>query len=306
MIYLVAALMAVSVGSAVFAVGARSSGQSRVARQRLATIQAGHLDREADERRRRREHRESLQTLLETLGERFSREGERARGMDAQLLKAGYRHPNRLGVYMAVRLVLAGGAALGGAFLGSVLQVGGVGGLLLTVTGGLLGWMLPFLHLKRRGRRRTRNIQRGLPDAIDLMVVCVEAGYGLNQALVRVADESERLCPEVSDELTLTTLEMRAGTSRTDALRNLAQRTDLKDVRSWVGMLIQTDRFGTSVADALRVHADDMRTERRQRAEEAAAKLTVKMLIPLVLFVFPALFVVVLGPALLTVLEFFG
>jgi tight adherence protein C len=132
-------------------------------------------------------------------------------------------------------------------------------------------------------------------------VVSVEAGLGLNQALVRVSEEIYRISPVLSEQLALVNLEIRAGTSREEALRNLAERTGLQDISSLVGMLIQTDRFGTSVAQALRVHSETMRTKRRQRAEEAAAKTTIKMVFPLVFCIFPALFVVILGPALIQI-----
>jgi tight adherence protein C len=158
--------------------------------------------------------------------------------------------------------------------------------------------------LKRKRQARTRALQRGLADAVDLLVVCIEAGLGLNQALMRVAEEIERVSPEIAYELDLVILEMRAGTPRDEALRNMAERTELDDVRSWVSMMVQTERYGTSIADSLRVHSDTMRVKRRQRSEEAAAKLTVKLLIPLVLFVLPAIFVVVLGPGVLIFTEF--
>ena len=131
-------------------------------------------------------------------------------------------------------------------------------------------------------------MQKALPDALDMLVVCVEAGLGLNQALVRVSEEIDRISPVLSEQLALVNLEIRAGTARDEALRNLAERTGLQDISSLVGMLIQTDRFGTSVAHALRVHAETMRTKRRQRAEEAAAKTTIKMIFPLVFCIFPA------------------
>jgi tight adherence protein C len=144
-------------------------------------------------------------------------------------------------------------------------------------------------------------MQKALPDALDMLVVSVEAGLGLNQALVRVSEEIYRISPVLSEQLALVNLEIRAGTSRPEALRNLAERTGLQDISSLVGMLIQTDRFGTSVAQALRVHSETMRTKRRQRAEEAAAKTTIKMIFPLVFCIFPALFVVILGPALIQI-----
>jgi tight adherence protein C len=157
------------------------------------------------------------------------------------------------------------------------------------------------MAVSRRVKKRQKEMQRALPDALDLLVVSVEAGLGLNAALLRVSDEIDRMSPVLSEQLALVNLEIRAGTSREDALRNLADRTGLQDISSLVGMLIQTDRFGTSVAQALRVHADTMRTKRRQRAEEAAAKTTIKLVFPLVFCIFPAMFVVILGPALIEI-----
>ena len=152
----------------------------------------------------------------------------------------------------------------------------------------ILGWMIPFLFLKKKIRARQDELQRALPDALDLMVVCVEAGLGLNQALVRVGEEMDRVSRTLAEELTLVSLEIRAGTPREEALANLGKRSGVSDIRAFTSMLIQTDRFGTSIADALRIHADELRTKRRQRAEEEAAKLTVKMLIPIVMFIFLA------------------
>jgi tight adherence protein C len=167
--------------------------------------------------------------------------------------------------------------------------------------GAALGWVTPALRVRTRARARQKSIQRALPDALDLMVVCVEAGLALNQALVRVAEEIRHVDTVTSDELTLVNLEIRAGVPRDEALRNLGDRTGVADLQSLVAMLIQTDRFGTSVAQALRVHSDTMRTKRRQRAEEAAAKTTIKLVFPLAFCIFPALFVVILGPALISI-----
>jgi tight adherence protein C len=139
-----------------------------------------------------------------------------------------------------------------------------------------------------------------------MLVICVEAGLGLNQALVRVSDEVETMSPILAEELQIVNLEMRAGTPREDALRNLGERTGVMDLRALATMLIQTDRFGTSIAQALRVHSDTLRTKRRQRAEEAAAKTTIKLVPPLVFFIFPAIFVVVLGPAMLHLINELG
>jgi tight adherence protein C len=159
------------------------------------------------------------------------------------------------------------------------------------------GYYAPVLWLRRAIAQRKDALQRAIPDALDLMVVCVEAGLGLDQAIGRVGEEVKRTHPELSDELNLLALEMRSGAARQEALRNLAHRTDLEEVSSLVALLVQTDRFGTSIGQALRVHADSMRTTRRLKAEELAAKLPVKLLLPLIFFIFPSMFIVVIGPA---------
>ncbi len=171
---------------------------------------------------------------------------------------------------------------------------------------GVLGFLLPDMWLTSRVRARQHRLRMGLPDALDLLVICVEVGLGLDQALLRVAQEMQVAHPELSEELQFVNLEMRVGKSRIEALRSLSKRTGLDDVKALVAMLVQTERFGTSVAQSLRVHSDDLRTRRRQRAEEMSAKTTVKMVPALVLFIFPALLVVVLGPAVLTFMRQFA
>ena len=166
-----------------------------------------------------------------------------------------------------------------------------------------VGWIAPTFIVRSRLKKRQKEVQLAMPDMLDLLVVCVEAGLGLNQALTRVADEIHHVSPVMSEQLTLVNLEMRAGTPREDALKHLAERTGLPDMKSLVAMLVQTDRFGTSVADALRIQADTLRTKRRQRAEEAAAKTTIKLVFPLVLCIFPAMFVVVLAPSVIAIMR---
>jgi len=165
----------------------------------------------------------------------------------------------------------------------------------------VVGFYLPNLFLLVKISGRKEKIQKGLPDALDLMVVCVEAGTGLDAAIQRVGEEMKMTNSVLSDEFRLMGMELRAGKQRQEALRNLAMRTDLDDVRSLTTLLIQTDKFGTSLGQALRVHSDSMRTKRFQRAEEIAGKLPVKLIFPLVLFIFPAMLVVVLGPAAIRV-----
>ena len=159
----------------------------------------------------------------------------------------------------------------------------------------------PNLWLGRQIERRRTEIRNGLPDAIDLMIVCIEAGSGLDQALARVAEELGIAYPALTKELDLISAEMRAGKPRMEAFKNFAERTKVDDVRSLVAMMVQTDRFGTSLGQALRTHAETSRTKRRQRAEEKAAKLGVKLLFPLVFCLFPAFYLVVLGPSMLRI-----
>jgi tight adherence protein C len=170
----------------------------------------------------------------------------------------------------------------------------------------LMGFYLPDVWLAIRIRIHKRKIFEALPDALDLLVVCVEAGLGLDSAITRVADDIILTSTVLSEELKIVNLEIRAGKPRAEALRNLALRTDLDDVNSLCTLLIQTERFGTSLAPALRVYADSFRTKRFQAAEEMAAKLPVKLLFPLILFIFPALFVVIAGPAVITFIRYFS
>ena len=168
---------------------------------------------------------------------------------------------------------------------------------------GLFGFYLPDIWLKQRTDKRKERLFKGLPDALDLLVVCVEAGMGMDGAILRVSEETRKSYPDISSEFALMNLELRAGKSRQNALRNLALRSDINEMNSLVTLLIQTDKFGTSVAAALRVFAESFRTKRFNIAEEKAAKLPVKILIPLVFFIFPALFVVIIGPAAISIVR---
>ncbi len=168
-----------------------------------------------------------------------------------------------------------------------------------------LGFLAPDFWVGWKIKQRQLELRLALPEALDLMTVCVEAGLGLDQALLRVSDEMADSRPEISEELAYVNLEQRAGKTRTESLRNLAHRTDVDSIREFVAMLIQTDQFGTSLAQSLRVHSDALRVQRRQEVEEQAAKTTVKLLFPLVFCIFPSLFVVALGPAVIRILDSF-
>jgi tight adherence protein C len=166
--------------------------------------------------------------------------------------------------------------------------------------------MLPGVWLSREVTKRKKSIANGLPDALDLLIVCVEAGLGLDQAIVKASEELAVSHPALAEELVILTTEVRAGKPRMEAFKNLADRTKVDEVRQLVSMLVQTDRFGTSVAQALRTQAEVSRTKRRQNAEERAAKIGVKLVFPLVFFLFPAMYVVTLGPALIKFARFFA
>ena len=173
--------------------------------------------------------------------------------------------------------------------------------LLYIVAAAALGYFLPNVFLERRVAYRKREIFESFPDAMDLIIVCVESGLGLDAALARVSEEIHMISPVLGEELHLINLELRAGSSRERALRNLALRTGVEDIDTLVAMLVQSDRFGTSIAQALRVHAENLRTKRRLRAEEAAAKIALKLLFPLIFFIFPSMLLVLLGPAIISI-----
>ena len=301
MLYLATMLAALSVTLFVLGVGALASPLPRVVRQRLQGVRAAGDDGVA--RSGKSETRERIEVMLESLGDRIVKQ-EAAKETTSDLLeRAGYLRSNAVPIYYALRFALTFGLGLAVGMLASFL--GWVPGLVILAAGGtaLAGWVIPRVYLSRRAAARSKEIQRALPDALDLMVVCVESGMGLNQALLHVSEEIGPVSRAMRAELALVNLEIRTGTPRDEALRHFADRTDLPDVRSLVAMLVQTDRFGTSIARSLRLHAETMRTRRRQRAEEAAAKTTIKLVFPLVLFIFPAMFVVILGPALLHIIE---
>lgn len=213
-----------------------------------------------------------------------------------RLIRAGFRNPKAAVVLGGMRFVGAGvGAAVG---LTGALWSASESLPLLIGAGALTGYMLPGQYLGRRIRRRRRAIQKGLPNALDLMVVCVESGLGLDQTTLQVAKELQQAHPEICDEFAVMNLEMRAGKSRADALHNLADRAGVDDLKKLVAVLVQTDRFGTSIAASLRAHAEYMRSMAYQRAEEQASKLPVKLVFPIFFCVLPSLFVVTLSPVI--------
>jgi tight adherence protein C len=218
------------------------------------------------------------------------------------LIQAGFRRPEAAGAFSAARVVVIV-ALVGLVYFTGFYKFNPV---LLFVVTGVAGFILPDFWLGRKVKGRQQLLRLALPDALDLLVICVEAGLGLDQALLYVSQELRVAHPELCAEFDLVNAEVHVGKSRMDALRSLATRTGVDDLQALVSTLIQTDRFGTSVAQSLRIHSDDLRLKRRQRAEEMAAKTTVKMVFPLVFFIFPALFVVILGPAVITMYKTLG
>ncbi len=319
MTILIPILIGVAVAAVVAYVAWLMPSRSRAVERQLTELEHSSAADDPVHRDRRQRQSQQLKAVLEFVGERVA--GDRAKPKTAaeaeaetplqaarsrselrqRLIYAGYREPSAIGIYWGARVALCVGLGLLGFIVFGAILGDGARALLAAAWGAGLGWVAPAIHVGRRGRARQKEIQFALADALDLMVVCVEAGLALNQALVRVADEIHHVSKVTSDEFTLVNLEIRAGVPREDALRNLGDRTGVGDLQSLVSMLIQTDRFGTSVAQALRVHSDTLRTKRRQRAEEAAAKTTIKLVFPLAFCIFPALFVVILGPALISI-----
>ena len=229
-----------------------------------------------------------------------------ARKVQKRLMNAGFRSENGPAVYRALQLVSLAFFPAVVAFACAVLGRPLSSALIWIVLATMLGAFLPSFVLARMVSGRQLRLRWGLADALDLMVVSIEAGLGLNAALVRVGDELRTVHPDISEEFELCNLEIRVGRDRDEALRNLSERAGVEDLKSLVAMLIQADRFGTSIARAVRVYADSLRTKRRQRAEQAAQKAAVKLLLPLALFLFPTLFIVILGPAGLNLMDTLG
>jgi tight adherence protein C len=239
--------------------------------------------------------------IFKPLGEMIPRSPEEMSRQERRLVTAGFRRKDAPVLFYGVKIALA-------IFLLIAFTAAGKLGnnpILWVLIAILFGAMIPDFWMSRRIRRRKENIQLAIPDALDLTVVCVEAGLGLDQSLMRIGQEIRPIHRDLSDELRLLNLEVSAGKTRAQSLRNLANRTEVDDLKALVAVLIQTDRFGTSVAQSLRVFSDSLRVKRRQRAEERAAKTTIKMIPPLVFFIMPAIFVVVLGPAVITIVQSF-
>ena len=218
-----------------------------------------------------------------------------------RLVRAGYRNDGALKFFYGAKILVP----LSLCVIVATTGLSHFGGFFIYALALGLGFLAPDFWLGRRIASRQAKIRRGLPDVLDLMVICIEAGQSLDQATVRTAEELRIAQPAISDELGVVVLEQRAGRERTAAWRQFAERTAVDSVRNLVSVLVQSEKFGTSIAKTLRVHSDTLRTQRRQKVEEQAAKTSVKLVFPLVFFIFPSLFVVTLGPAIIVITESF-
>ena len=235
--------------------------------------------------------------LLEVLS------GKELAGARLLLNQAGIRSAGAYHTYLVIRWVLPVALVVLAMVGGKIAGVTNRSLFLMGFSSGIIGFLLPDFVLRRKTLKRQEEITDSLPDGLDLLVVCVEAGLGLNAAFVRITEEFRLSSPALSEEFDVVNREMVAGKPRQEALRALSLRTGVEEVKSLVAMLIQTEKLGTSLAQSLRVHSDSLRMRRRQKAEEAAAKTTIKLVFPLVFLMFPALFIVILGPGILQVIN---
>jgi tight adherence protein C len=253
--------------------------------------------------------KKSLQQVTVSMGrivERFDgvmRHSESdVKSMTRKLMRAGFRNENAVRIFFGAQVVSA-------LLLPALLWISHVvhqNLLLVLAASAVIGYMLPGMWLSRSVTKRHKTIRLSLPDVLDLLIVCVEAGLSLDQATIRTAEEIGHRSPIIADELNVVVLEQRAGCARTEAWRHFADRANIPSVKNVVAMLVQSEQFGTSIAKTLRVHSEALRTQRIQQAEEMAAKTGIKMLIPLVLFIFPVIFVVTLGPVVIMMIETFS
>ena len=273
---------------------ALTPGYAAVIRRRLGEVSGKPV-------RSGSENVDKVVDTLKRIGNAVPKSPSEMSKLQLRLVHAGFRRQDAIVVFLGIRAgcALAVFAVMAAPFLFRAtipMALGGAG----------FGYLLPGIVLARMAKRRQHRIRLATPDALDLLVVSVEAGLGLDQALQRVGEELTTVDPALSEDLRLINFELRAGKPRPEALHNLAARTGVDDLTSLVAILVQTDKFGTSVAQALRVYSDVLRTKRRQRAEEAAAKTAVKMVFPLVICIFPAIWIVTLGPAAIKFVQVLG
>ncbi len=245
--------------------------------------------------------RDVLEGVVERFEKVIPKSAEEISVVQQRLIRAGFREDSAINIFYGAKVITPVVLCL----LGWVTGFASQNPFFIYIACLGLGFLAPDFWLGRQISKRQANIRRGLPDVLDMLVICVEAGLSLDQATARTAQELHFAQPVMSDELGVVALEQRAGSARSEAWKHLADRTGLDIIRNLVSMLVQSEQFGTSIAKTLRVHSDTLRTKRVQEIEEKAAKLSVKLLFPLVLFIFPSLFVVVLGPAVILMADSF-
>lgn len=242
--------------------------------------------------------------LLQSIGAKIPSSGAEAASIKANLIQAGYRSDNAIPVFYGIRILATLVMMVVSLMVQARMPANPAMTVALVVMGAGMGWMIPRTRLEKAVKKRQEILRLSLPDALDLMVVSVEAGLGLDQAIQHVARELTVSHPQLSEELTMVTLEMRAGKRRSDALRNLAERTGEDELRKLVAILVQNDRFGTSMGESLRTHSDFMRTRRKQDAEERAGKVGVKLVFPIFFFILPSMMIVAAGPGILQIFKY--
>ena len=243
----------------------------------------------------------SLGVMVEKLEKVVPKSQAEVGVIQQRLIRAGFRKDSAVSLFYGTKLLVPLALAATAFFTG----LGAQSPLIMYAAALGIGYLAPDFWLGKKISSRQKKIRLGLPDVLDLLVICVEAGLGLDQATARTAQELTEAQPAVADELSIVSLEQRAGRPREDAWRHMAERTDVDSVRNLVSMLIQSEQFGTSIAKTLRTHSETLRVQRIQQVEEMAAKTTVKLIFPLVLFIFPCLFLVTLGPAVIMMSESF-
>lgn len=290
-----AAAFALTMGMSAFVVGLLDP-----VRRRLGQLASGNNERPSATTTMA----ENLTNFAALATPRSERERRR---VERLLIYAGYRSQNVHTLYYGVKALLVMTLPIGVLLASPLFPKISTNQLMLCAAGaGYFGWIACSLWLDKKVAKRQRSLRAGFSDALDLLVVCVESGLGLAPALQRVAEELTVSHPELAEELALVNAEMRAGVERGVALKNLSERTGLEDIRGMTALLVQTMRFGTSIAEALRIYSEEFRDKRTQAAEELAAKIGTKMIFPLVLFLFPSFFLVVIGPAAIALIDAFA
>jgi tight adherence protein C len=246
----------------------------------------------------------SIVSVLHQIGSRVPSSEADINTLRANLIRGGFRSENAVAVFFGLRIFTTFLMLVISLAIEARMPDNTVMRIMMLVSGCAAGWILPGFFLEKRIAKRQELLRLSLPDALDLLVVSVEAGLGLDQAIQHVARELQVSHPELSEEMSLVTLEMRAGKRRSEALRNFAERTGEPEVRKLMAILIQNDRFGTSMGESLRNHSDFMRTQRRQQAEERAGKVGVKLVFPIFFFILPSMLIVAAGPGLLQIFKY--